>query len=427
MRPDILLIVSDDHRWDDLGACGNADVRTPHLDRLASEGLRLDGHSTPSPMCAPGRMALYTGIYPVRNGGYPNHSHAHAGTRSMVHHLGGLGYRIGLHGKWHIGPRTVFPFEEVADVAGFLARDADTRPRCLVIATAEPHAPWGPLPVGCRSPDTVALPSNLLDTPATRDALARYYGAVARLDTVVGGHLAALETSGRAEDALVIYTSDHGAQFPGGKWTCYQPGLRVPCIARWPGRIHAGTVTTALTQHVDILPTLLAAAGATDNGGVLDGRSALPVLLGQSQVHRSLVYGVQTQLGAIASGPYPVRSVCDGRWKLIRNLGHHATYANVLTAATASVHENHYWPEWVAAAHAGDSRAAALVRRYLHRPPVEIYDLQADPGEFDNRVDDPQMVAIHQRLAEALDAWMRQQGDLGMETELAAPSRRMAS
>jgi uncharacterized sulfatase len=431
--PDIVLIVSDDHRWCDTGATGNADVRTPNLDRLAVEGVCFDAHYTVTAMCAPARMALYSGVYPVRNGGWPNHGLSYPETRSIVHQLGALGYRVGLHGKRHFGPPAAYPFEAVDDVAGFVRRDAG-QPYCLVIGTREPHAPWGRAGEDLYPPDQLHLAPNLIDTPASRTALARYYGAVARLDARIGEHLEHVESAGRIDDTLVIYTSDHGAQFPGGKWTCWEPGLRVPMLMRWPARLRAGTRTGALAQHVDILPTLVELAGgdpaAADTGlpggpsgdRGFDGMSLVGTLLRGEPSPRETVYGVHTQHGTINGVPYPVRSVRDGRYKYIRNLNHEAAYQNALTGPPEERHENAYWRDWLDAARR-DPHAAFLVDRYLHRPPEELYDLHEDPWELENRADDPALRGVRDALAERLDAWMAQQGDEGLATELRAPER----
>jgi len=138
--PDVLLIISDDHRWCDSGCYGSADAQTPNIDRIAREGMRLDRYYTVAPMCAPARMSLYSGVYPVRNGGYPNHSRAYPETRSIAHHLRSMGYRVGLHGKKHFGPDEVFPFDAVDDIAAFINADAGQR-YCLVVGTHEPGKP----------------------------------------------------------------------------------------------------------------------------------------------------------------------------------------------------------------------------------------------------------------------------------------------
>ena len=432
-QPDIFLIISDDHRWLDSKAYGNGDVHMPHLDRLAVDGMLFEDYYTPSPICAPARMALYTGLFPVRNGGYPNHSRCYDDTKSIVHHLHELGYRVGLHGKKHFGPQSAFPFEQVHDIRAFMDRD-QTKPYCLIIATKEPHVPWGEIDSNLYNPQRISLTPNLLDTPATRNALAKYYTDLTRLDAKIGDYLAWVDGSLQAKNTIVIYTSDHGAQFPGGKWTCYEPGLRVPFVVRWPDRVKPGTASSALVQHVDVLPTLVEIAGGnplaidtgrpnvSTGGRGFDGISFLDVLLGGSDVHRDLVYGVNTQHGTISGVPYPVRSVRDGRYKYILNLCHETEYSNAITGTNSARRENAYWQEWLTAA-GTDKRSLSLVERYLHRPAEELYELHQAPWELNNRVSDPGLATLKDTLARKLSEWMDQQGDSGLDTEMLSLDR----
>ncbi|MFC1582779.1 sulfatase [Planctomycetota bacterium] len=431
------MIISDDHRWCDSKTYGNNDVHMPNLDQLAADGMRFDGYYTPAPICAPARMALYSGVYPVRNGGYPNHSRSHEGMRSMVHHLGGLGYRVGLHGKKHFGPESVYSFEKVDDVKGFIERDSE-EPFCLVIATKYPHTPWGECLREHYDQDRIGLAPNLIDTPLSRDGLSRYYSDLTRLDQQIGEYVDYVDNSGNAENTIVIYTSDHGHQFPGAKWTCYEPGLKVPFVIRWPDRIRPGAANTALTQHVDVLPTLIEAAGgepasidtgragAEDGGTGFDGRSFLAVLSGGKAGHRDYVYGVNTQEGTINGLPYPIRSVCSGSHKYIRNYCNESEYRNVITGTSENRYANNYWQEWLEAAET-DDQASFLVERYLHRPPEELYDLEQDPWELDNRIDDENLADIKEELEQQLAKWMDQQGDRGLETEMLASTRQGAA
>src|SRR6056297_3476025 len=103
-RPNIVIYLTDDHTWHDAGAYGSDQVRTPHIDRLANEGMKFNYCFTATAMCATTRQQLWTGMYPVRNGAYPNHGWAREGTRSLPHHLGQLGYAVALVGKHHHGP-----------------------------------------------------------------------------------------------------------------------------------------------------------------------------------------------------------------------------------------------------------------------------------------------------------------------------------
>ena len=141
VRPNIVLVMADDLNWNDLGCYGNKDIKTPNMDQLAREGLRFTHCFTATAMCSPTRQQLYTGVFPVRNGAYPNHSKVKPSARSLVHHFKPLGYRVGLVGKRHFGPPASFPFETVNNKTAkeFISREG---PFLLVVASGFPHTPW---------------------------------------------------------------------------------------------------------------------------------------------------------------------------------------------------------------------------------------------------------------------------------------------
>jgi len=415
------MLIADDLAWNDAGCYGNAEVRTPNIDRLAKQGMKFNKAFTATAMCAPTRQQLYTGVFPVRNGAYPNHSKVKPGTKSIVHHLRALGYRVGLKGKKHFGPAESFPFDKVDNIPQYMAdRSA---PFCLLFTSHHPHPKW-PKAKGY-DPQTITVPAHLVDNRETREALCRYYTAVTAFDTEVGQYLAMLEKSGRAENTLVIVTSEQGPDLPGGKWTCYDYGLRTQFIARWPGVIKPGSETDAIIQYVDVAPTLIELAGgapraidtgrpgAPDGGNGFDGRSFHDVLKGKATEHNDLAYGVHTTAGIIAGKPYPVRSVRDRRFRYIVNLMPDAKFQNIMTEKN---YEN-IWDSWVRDA-ATDTRAARLTRRYQHRPPEEFYDLEKDPFELNNLADKPEYREKMDAMRKQLDAWMDQQGDKGVETEM---------
>ena len=429
-KPNVLLIISDDQTWRDSGCYGNPDVKTPNIDRLAAEGMRFTHCFTATAMCAPTRQQLYTGLFPVRNGAYPNHSKVYPGTKSVVHHLKALGYRVGLSGKSHFGPRESFPFENVNGkrVPEFIRRDP-SQPFCLVCCSHSPHLPWKAGDASAYDPDKLTLPPYLVDTPETRTALTKYYAEITDFDREVGECMKHVADAGVRDDTLFIYTSEQGAQFPHGKWTCYDVGLHTALVIRWPANVKAGSTTDAMVQYVDVVPTLVEAAGGkaagVDTGCPdakgrrgFDGKSFLGVLLGKNQAHRNLVYGAHTTRGIIAgSDCYPVRSVRSDRYKYIRNLNHGTAFHNTLIAG-----EKTYWPSWLRKAKT-DPAAARLVEMYQNRPAEEFYDLQTDPWELKNLADDPAQADRKAALSKELDAWMAQQGDKGNATEMKARER----
>jgi uncharacterized sulfatase len=423
-RPNILLVLADDQTGSDSGAYGNRQVPTPSIDRLAREGMRFDAAFTSTAMCAPSRQQLYTGLYPVRSGAYPNHAWVERGTRSIVHSFQELGYRVGLTGKSHVGPPESFPFEVVGDAkdgdltepdveaAAKFMRRGRRQPFLLVVAANSPHEPWTHGDASAFDRASLAVPRHLADTAETRDALARYYAEITHFDRQLGAVLEALERSGKANETLVLYTSEQGASLPFAKWTLYDAGIKTALIVRWPGRVAAGTATKAMVAYVDVLPTLLAAAGATAPAG-LDGRSFLDVLLGKTERHRDHVFGVHTNLGIIAGNTYPIRAVRSARHKLIVNIASSNEYANVLTAPRGRA----VLDSWRRAGRAGDAHAKERYQRYLHRPRVELYDLENDPFELRNLADDPAQLVVREELGRRLEAWMNEQGDKGFTTE----------
>jgi uncharacterized sulfatase len=212
---------------------------------------------------------------------------------------------------------------------------------------------------------------------------------------------------------LFLFFSEQGSTGPQGKWTCYDPAIRVAAIARWPGRIKPGTENAALVQYVDILPTLMEAAGGEPPAAPaeIDGRGFIDVLDGKADHHRDYVFAQHTGRG-ITNGPdaYGTRAVRDKRWKLIVNLHPDAQFRNALTKTPV-------FQSWLRKAEEGDGFARTQSARYTRRPAVELYDLQADPWEMNNVAAKPEHAEVVTRLRTQLDSWMRQQGDEGDKTE----------
>jgi len=419
-RPNIVVMLADDQTYLDSGAYGNKDVKTPNIDRLAGQGMLFERCFTATAMCAPTRQQLYTGIFPVRNGAYPNHSRVKPGTKSIVHYLKALGYRVALAGKSHVGPRESFPFERIptSGVREFVERD-HKQPYCLFYASNSPHLPWKTGDASAYDPKKITVPPYMVDVAQTRQGLCRYYAEITSFDAEVGKCMKVVGDSPCKDNTIFIYTSEQGMQAPYAKWTCYDLGLRTALVVRWPKRIKAGSKAKAMVQYVDVTPTLVEAAGGKVPEG-LDGRSFLQVLLGKTDKHNDLVYGVHTTAKIISATPggYPVRSVRDEKYKYIRNLRHTATFRNTMIV---SDREN-IWKPWVEKART-DKFAAKRVSGYLNRPAEELYDIVSDPHELNNLSGDEKHRQIMDAMNRKLQAWMDQQGDKGLETELGYKSR----
>ena len=423
-RPNIVYIMADDCTFRDLG-CYGGQAKTPHIDRLATEGMLFERCFQAAPMCSPTRHNIYTGLYPVKSGAYPNHTFVKEGTKSLSHYLKPLGYRVALSGKTHISPRDIFKFEysgkgnnpdmKVIESLMVESKEKGT-PFCLLACSNEPHAPWDKGDPSQYPPSEVKLPSDLVDTPETRESYSKYLAEITYYDQQVGDILALLKKHGLTENTLVVVTSEQGSQFPFAKWTCYDSGLQSAMIARWPGEIAAGKKCKAMVEYVDFCPTFIEAAGDEVPAG-LDGKSFLSVLKGEVDQHKTHVFGLMTTRGIKeGSEHYGIRSVRSETHKLIVNLTPEVEFRNIAMKTPSFL-------SWEALAKKGDARAIYLVNRYKRRPAIELYDVVSDPRETKNIAGKEENAEIIKSLRKELDAWMTSQGDLGQATEMDAGNR----
>jgi N-sulfoglucosamine sulfohydrolase len=431
-EPNILFVIADDLTFRDIGCYGGQAI-TPNIDKLAKEGMRFTRCFQTMPMCSPTRHTIYTGLYPVKSGAYTNHTFTHDHVKSVVHYLQPLGYRVALSGKTHIGPESVFPFEysmgkPASSVIDFDAVEkilSDTagggKPFALFACSNEPHEPWTKGREFSDQYDVAKLKlrPDLVDTPGTRADFRDYLCEISHFDADVGRLLEMLDRQGLRENTLVMVVSEQGNTFPFAKWSLYDSGLQSAMIVRWPGKVKPAAESPAMVEYVDITPTFVAAAGGAAPEGI-DGRSFLPVLLGETTKHKPHVFGMQTSRG-IYSGPhhYAIRSVRDEQFKLILNLDPDAEFITTMN-------RKDWFKSWQALAKTGDEKAKATLARYSHRPAVELYDITKDSYEMNNIAGNPENSETIARLRGTLEAWMKEQGDQGMATELAAFTRMLS-
>lgn len=420
-RPNMVLFVSDDLGWRDVGCYGSPNVPTPNLDQLASQGMRFTNAYTASPVCGPTRGQLYSGMYPVNSHSYFNHpSHyVHESVKTLPTCLQELGYRVGICGKVDAGPVEAYPFEMLTDqktligdaVKEFVQRDPE-QPFCLVVGCHAPHSPWTKKAEGM-TVDDIKVPGHLVDTPETRLGLLLYYGSVQTLDREVGECMHMLEETGHS-DALFLWTSEQGAETPFGKGTLFDNGMKLAVIARWPGVAKPGTVCDEIIQHIDFLPTMVDAAGGTppDNA---DGQSFVPMLKGERIRNHPFGYGCYGDQRAVRTKKY----------KYIRNLNPDELKKYGVSpfndGAMASDPNSKFYPcwsypkSWLPLAE-NDPAVAKKIEWFRKRAPEELYDIEKDSFETNNVAADPAYADILADLRAKCDAIMAEQGDKGMKT-----------
>ena len=327
-----------------------------------------------------------------------------------------MGYETAHFGKFHNAPRSQFPYShidtsrETLPAVEFLSNYAGDKPLFLVVCSYPPHTPW--IENTEYDPARIKLPPNFVDTPETRSDRTNYYSDVTLMDDFLGGVLDAAKQRDMNEDTLFIYTSDQGANWPFAKWCVYDQGLRVPFVARWPGKIVPGSTTNAMINLTDILPTCIEAAGGSAPKG-LDGRSIAPVLFGQLEEHRECVFGTHT--GNENGGPgtanhCPARTIRTATHRYILNIDPETTFTTHITGCKTGPHYLPHWDSWVEKAKSNE-HARAMVDAYQHRPSEELYDLEKDPYEMENLAGRPEYESILKNMRQRLSGWRRSQND----------------
>lgn len=416
-QPNIVIFMADDLGVWDIGPYGNRSVKTPNLDVFCSESMLFHQAFSVAPTSGPARSALYTGKYPHKNGAHVNRMPVRDNVKSLVHYFNGEGYQVAIAGKLHVGPRKVFPFDYILGsnrrepgteglkgmftdlylrpVDKWLRERDDDRPLILIVADHCTHMTWPLNPEYTRN--GVEVPPFLVDTPATRKLLARYYTDITKMDANVGELMEILKKNRMDDNTIMMFTADQGPQLPFGKWTLYDYGVQVPFIVRWPNHITPGSHTDALVSHVDIIPTLLEIVGA-EMPDDLDGRSFYQVLKSPDGPHRETVFAANN--GDKFHDQSPTRMLRTSRYKYIVNLRPDAPSRKQPRA------------EWIEQAMT-DLHAKMIVDRLNERPAEELYDIENDRYEMTNLAYSEQHRRILEKFRKEMEIIRSEQGDIG--------------
>ena len=431
----VVFILADDMSRDTWGAYGGKDCKTPNIDQLAKDGIRFDRAYCTVAMCAPFRQELYSGRSPWRTGTLPNHSKSVAGTKSIVHYLKPLGYRVALLGKSHVGPNECYPFERLGDVSKRVDANPETldkakaflddckkteNPFCLFIGSHDSHAPFTTGDPSVYDPKNIKVPTYWIDTPELREVMIQYYAEITNFDRLVGMMRKELEKRNLWKNTIFMVCSEQGTQLPFAKWTCYDNGLHTGLVAHWPNRLKPGSVIKELISTADITPSLVDELGGKLKDNSVDGKSFIELLKGNNETLHDYVYGAFTNCRIIDNREriYPIRSIRNKRYSLIYNPNYESKTSNVtLTKALKMIEDAKTKPKelnptgsWVAKA-SKSKNEQALVHKLHNREEFELYDLQKDPFEMENVAYDIKYQKIQRKLKNALLAKLKALGD----------------
>ena len=434
-KQNVVFILADDMSRDTWGAYGGKDCKTPNIDQLAMDGTRFDRAYCTVAMCAPFRQELYSGRSPWRTGTLPNHSKSVSGTKSIVHYLKPLGYRVALLGKSHVGPNECYPFEHLGDVSKRVNANPETmdkakaflddckkkeNPFCLFIGSHDSHAPFTTGDPSAYDAKKIKMPPYWIDTPELREVMIQYYAEITNFDRLVGMMRKELEKRNLWENTIFMVCSEQGTQLPFAKWTCYDNGLHTGLVARWPSRAKPGSVIKELISTADITPSLVNELGGKLQKGTVDGKSFLNLLAGKNESIHQYVYGAFTNCRIIDNREriYPIRSIRNKRYSLIYNPNHQSLTSNVtLTQALKMIEDTEIKPKdlnptgsWVAKVDKSKFEKK-LVEKLHNREEFELYDLQKDPFEMVNLTGDSKYLKIQKKLKDALLAKLKALGD----------------
>ncbi|XP_077979654.1 N-sulfoglucosamine sulfohydrolase-like [Glandiceps talaboti] len=454
----VLVIVGDDAGFE-TQVYNNTVCQTPHINNLAKKSVIFKHAYTAVSSCSPSRSAILSGLPQHQNGMYGLHQGYHHfmsfdEVQSLPLILKKAHVRTGIIGKKHVGPESVYPFDyaeteennsilqvgrnitHIKQLVQHFLSSNDTRPFFLYVAFHDPHrcghthpeygnfcekfgngekgmgiiADWKPI---LYKPDEVELPYFVQDTPAARSDIAAQYTTISRLDQGIGLVLKELKAAGHEDDTLIIYTSDNGIPFPNGRTNLYEPGMAEPMLVSSPYVTKRwGDESNAMASTLDIVPTVLEWFNMSypkykllKKDVKLTGKSLLPVLAEEPQSGWDTVYASHN-LHEITMY-YPMRVIRHKNYRLIQNLNYKMPfpidqdfYISPSFQDLLNRTRDHQPLHWF-----------KTLQQYYYRHKWELFDLNKDPLEVTNVVNDDSYAAILKELKTRLLSWQRETED----------------
>jgi N-sulfoglucosamine sulfohydrolase len=413
-RPNILWIIAEDF-CPELGCYGNSEVRTPNIDRLATQGRRFTQAFTTSPVCSASRSALMTGMYQTSIGAHHHRSHRDdgfrlpAGVKPITELFREAGYftanvRTAAEGVSGTG-KTDLNF--TIDAPIFDGSDWNQRqpgqPFYAQINLPETHRRFTRNEQSPTDPNLLNLPPQYPDHPITRADWAAYYDTIEVLDAKVSAILRRVEEEGLEEDTIVFFFGDNGRPHVRGKQWLYDEGIHVPLIVRWPGILASGTVDEQLVSAIDLSATSLGLAGIP----LPEKMEGQPFLGEEARRPRTHIVAARDRCDETIDR---IRCIRTSRFKYIRNFRPERPYSQL------NRYKETEYPvmRLMRRLHSQDRLAPAQARFMApDRPFEELYDLERDPDEVRNLANSPDHCATLTELATALGRWILETGDQG--------------
>ena len=444
-KPNVLIVISDDHSVPFVGCYDNRDVQTPHLDKFAKEGMIFWRGYVTCPQSAPSRASILTGRSPIitmtsRFGApldrsiitYPEYlikeAGYYAGLCGRTHHQDGKPGVTGSFTDKYYHERKLSTMESRMQYVKTASGDAEggqgkmieqfyefmevrdkSKPFYLQFCFTDPHRPYTAPKV--HDPNTLTLPYHYPDTQGVREDLAAYYDEVHRADRTFGEAMEYLEKNGLKEHTLVIFLGDNGAAQFRGKGTLYELGINVPLLIRWPGVVKPGGVCREVISMEDLGPTVMEAAGLQPKPD-MTGISFLPMLEGNPAPTRQYAFA---ERGPHADGiPSDVNNAFD-QARVIVSKDYKLIYNCQPTLKQAPVDFSHapFYQELIAMNEKGQLEEK-FVNFYFWetpRPLLEFYDLKNDPSETNNVATDKAYFDAKEEMLKELILWMIQERD----------------
>lgn len=422
-RPNVIVFIADDVSWNDFGCYGNPQARTPNIDRLAAGGLRLDQAYLTASSCSPSRASIITGRYPHNNGAASElHMPIPAHLPWFPEQLRDAGYYTALSGKNHMsvakpaageaerpkafdlidGGRSKTNSGGHANWVKIAKERPQDQPFFFWYAAYDAHRAWdadrqwdarryGP----AHTPESVRVPTFLVDDLPTRRDLASYYNEITRFDAYIGEVVQELDRQQVLDNTLIFVLADNGRPFPRAKTRLHDSGMKTGLVVHWPAAIKPSATSDSLVSVIDIAPTVLRAAEIAVPE-TMQGVSLLPLFSDPAATPRRFAFSEHNWHDYEAHG----RSVRDGRFLYVQN--------NRPALAWQGPADSVRSPSHIQLQNGRDQKQLTAAQQDVFlapRPTEELYLVASDPDQLNNLIDDPKFADDASRLRKLLADW----------------------